>query len=327
VKRPSKRQKIEHGAKKALEDGYAKNPDPQCASYALELLSHGRLRTHTVGLLVSEDQITLKYYEHSIIVDARTFSFQKEPMRLVAMLYAMSRLTYEQWGFDPVLGDPIQLTRPKTKSSMPTDNYRRSTTFKGAEMRWSSKVTLTLEEEITNQRSLIGCGTRVVSACGEPQCNRKRKDDDAKGLMQSQESGSASNVERSDEVQNRDRVAVKFGYVPASRESEVEIVKGLRDLAVKYLEDQVMLDHLPPILDAQDHPAREVQQRLKRYFDDCDKRRRITLSPTYEERLLRITIQEPLKPVRLLRDGNRESERPLAKIFHDVFKCTLFVSR
>jgi hypothetical protein len=40
----------------------------QCASYSLEMLSHGGLRSHVIGALVTDDTIQLLYYDRSTII-------------------------------------------------------------------------------------------------------------------------------------------------------------------------------------------------------------------------------------------------------------------
>jgi hypothetical protein len=43
----------------------------QCASYALEMLSHGGLHSHVISALVTDDTIRLLYYDRSIIIVSR----------------------------------------------------------------------------------------------------------------------------------------------------------------------------------------------------------------------------------------------------------------
>jgi hypothetical protein len=47
----------------------------QCASYALEVLSHGGLRSHVIGALVMDDTIQLLYFDRSIIIVSRPVNF------------------------------------------------------------------------------------------------------------------------------------------------------------------------------------------------------------------------------------------------------------
>src|SRR6266436_2687044 len=57
----SKRQKVDGAASADLSM-------LQCASYALEMLSHGGLRSHVMSALVTDDTIILVYYDRSIII-------------------------------------------------------------------------------------------------------------------------------------------------------------------------------------------------------------------------------------------------------------------
>jgi hypothetical protein len=55
----------------------------QCASYALEMLSHGGLRSHVIGALVTDDTIQLLYFDRSIIIVLRSVNFLGDLSRLL----------------------------------------------------------------------------------------------------------------------------------------------------------------------------------------------------------------------------------------------------
>jgi hypothetical protein len=300
------------------------------------MLSHGGLRTHAIGLLISDEEITLKYYDHSIAIDADQFSFVKQPKRFIAMLYAMRHLNDAQWGFDSALGNPIHLSETGERPTLRADNKRRSNTFQNVQLDLPGRKPLILQNEIFNQHSIIGRGTRVVSARikeDKPQVLEKPPQGTrTTRSMRSRNSSSTLRNNRAEDLEHCAEVAVKFSYVPVGRTSEVKIVEDLRKLADQTPEDRVMLDHLPLILGGQDYPAQGVQQMLKDYFDALDKSKQQgqeqpTSFPTYEERVLRITVQELLKPIKPLRDGQPHSERILAKIFQDVYKCMSYFLR
>ena len=73
----SKRQKVDGAASADLSM-------LQCASYTLEILSHGGLRSHVISALVTDDTIQLLYYDHSIIIVSRPVNFLEDPSRFVA---------------------------------------------------------------------------------------------------------------------------------------------------------------------------------------------------------------------------------------------------
>jgi hypothetical protein len=75
----------------------------QCASYALEMLSHGGLRSHVISALVTDDTIQLLYYDRSIIIVSRPVDFLEDPSRFVAMLQAIANLTLPQLGYADVV--------------------------------------------------------------------------------------------------------------------------------------------------------------------------------------------------------------------------------
>jgi len=70
--RRSKRQKVDGTASADLSM-------LQCASYALEMLSHGGLRSHVISALVTDDTIQLLYYDCSIIIVSQPVNFLEDP--------------------------------------------------------------------------------------------------------------------------------------------------------------------------------------------------------------------------------------------------------
>ncbi|KAF8877714.1 hypothetical protein BD779DRAFT_1475111, partial [Infundibulicybe gibba] len=76
--------------------------ETQCASYALELLSHGGLRTHVIGALITDDQIELLYYDRSITMKSYALNFLDRPREFVAWIAGWC-LDTVGWGLDPAL--------------------------------------------------------------------------------------------------------------------------------------------------------------------------------------------------------------------------------
>lgn len=327
----SKKQKVDHSQGP---DETIRNPDVQCASYALEMLSHGGLRSHVIGLLITDDKINLCYYDRSVIVKATSFSFITEPIRFVAMLYALSQFKRDQWGFDPAIEEPQYLSS-NAKIPEVRDDRRRFKTFEKTKMKWNDETMLTFGKEVFHQHSIIGRGTCVLEADvvkieesgagGDASKENGISPNDVSGP-----SGSTSKVASEPEGRlGPFPIALKFSYVPKGRESEVEIVRKLRDLAFQDEESKHILDHLPLILGARDFPARGVQAALKEYFDERDRASGDALQhPTYEERVLRMTLQERLLPIAPLREKSNRiaSKAKLAKIFWDIFICESIIS-
>src|ERR1700729_3290937 len=102
----SKRQKVDRAA----------SADPfmlQCASYALEMLSHGGLRSHVISALVTDDTIQLLYYDRSVIIVSRPVNFLGDQSRFVAMSYAIANLTLPQLGYADVIKPAPLLDNPR----------------------------------------------------------------------------------------------------------------------------------------------------------------------------------------------------------------------
>jgi len=68
----------------------------RCASYALEMLSHGGLRSHVFGALITDNTLELLYYDRSLPVQSEPVCFLENPAALVAFLYCMQQLN--RWG-------------------------------------------------------------------------------------------------------------------------------------------------------------------------------------------------------------------------------------
>jgi hypothetical protein len=73
----------------------------QCASYALEMLSNGGMRTHVLGFLVRKDELYLLYFDRSIFIHSQPLQFIQRPAEFVAILKILDELSDQQWGFVP----------------------------------------------------------------------------------------------------------------------------------------------------------------------------------------------------------------------------------
>jgi hypothetical protein len=124
----------------------------QCASYALEMLSHGGLRSHVIGALVTDDTIQLLYYDRSVNIVSPPLNFLEDPYRFLAMLQAVANLSLQQWGFVKLL-DPAPLV----------DNPRKDKDiFSDLKLTLSNGTRLKLGGTVFHQHGLIGRGTCVI---------------------------------------------------------------------------------------------------------------------------------------------------------------------
>ena len=144
---------LSHRSKRQKVDGAASNNLPmlQCASYVLEMLSHGGLHSHAISALVTNDTIQLLYYYHSIIVISRPVSFLGDPSQFVAMLHAIANLTLPQLGYTDVV-----------KPAPLLDNARQTNVFGGLELKLSDGTCPLLGSMIFHQHGIIGCWTCMV---------------------------------------------------------------------------------------------------------------------------------------------------------------------
>src|ERR1700729_4220606 len=126
----------------------------QCASYALEMLSHGGLRSHVVSALVTDNTIQLLYYDHSIIIVSQPVNFLEDPSHFVAMLHAIANLTLPQLGYAEVVKPAPLLDNPCQTTNI----------FDGLELKLSDGTRLLFGSTIFHQHGIIGRGTCVVRA-------------------------------------------------------------------------------------------------------------------------------------------------------------------
>ena len=124
----------------------------QCASYALEMLSHGGLRSHVISALVTDDTIQLLYYDRSIIIVSRPVNFLEDLSRFVAMLHAIANLTLPQLGYADVIKPAPLLDNPRQTTDI----------FDGSELTLSDGTRLVLGNTIFHQHGIIGRRTCVV---------------------------------------------------------------------------------------------------------------------------------------------------------------------
>ncbi|KAJ7066822.1 hypothetical protein B0H15DRAFT_972043 [Mycena belliarum] len=233
-------------------------PELQCASYAVELMSHGGLRSHVIGALVTPSTIVMLYYDHSITVKSEPLHFTTDLIPFLTMLSRIASLTLAEWGYPEILRGELKGSEPKGPDPL-LDN-EKAVDFRGMKLDLANGWTLELDTNIFRAHGLIGRGTCVVGAT----VIKTTKDD----------------------MPEDKRVAVKWTWVPRTRTAESAII-ALATAYAKSTENADMLSHLPHVLYSQDFEDLDYPQRpLFEAFRD-----------SYELRTLRITVQEVLHPI------------------------------
>src|SRR5882762_1925426 len=201
----------------------------QRASYTLEMLSHGGLRSHVISPLVTDDTIRLLYYDRSIIIVSRPVNFLEDPSRFIAMLHAIANLTLPQVGYADVVKPAPLLDNPRQTTDI----------FHGLELRLSNGTRLLLGSTIFHQHGIIGRGTCVVRARRVEKGKYSGTDDDAwDGPL-----------------------IVKLSWPAKSRISENSIIEKARN-AADHDEHRWVLKHLPKVLHAEDRHINLLSQAL-----------------------------------------------------------------
>ncbi|KAF8215492.1 hypothetical protein K438DRAFT_1660184 [Mycena galopus ATCC 62051] len=256
-----------------------KDEDPklQCASYALELLSNGGVRSHVVAVLVSRNSLELLYYDRSIVVKSEPLRFTRPENRatFLAVLSGFGRLGSPRWGYPELLTPPAirQMLLPK-----PPKGFWRGM-YQDHVLELKDGWKLTLEKILFRAHGVIGRGTVVVRAT-VTSCPRL----DLTGKT----------------------VVVKWSWVPKTRIPEVDIVNGARQHAMQ--DRPEMLRHLPDIYHSQQFD-RLVSDAQRSLFQNLP-------AGTYEERVLRVIVQEELRSIDELEDPVE-----LAQALKQIFEC------
>lgn len=199
----------------------------QCASYALEMLSHGGLRSHIIAALVTDDTIQLLYYNRSIIIMSPPLNFLEDSSHFIVMLKAISNLSLKQWGY-------VEKLRPTPLLDNP---HKRKDIFSDLELLLEGGPRLKLGEMVFHPHGLIGCGTCVVRAT----CIENRDAADTR-------------------VWNGPLI-VKLSWPAKSRTPEHDILEQAYK-AANHDEHHWVLKHLPKVLHTEDVNANLLSQAL-----------------------------------------------------------------
>ncbi|KAF8874970.1 hypothetical protein BD779DRAFT_228936 [Infundibulicybe gibba] len=212
-------------------------PETQCASYALELLSHGGLRTHVIAALVTDDSIELLYYDRSIIIKSEPFNFITDQKQFVAWVIGMIRLDSAGWGFDPVVPHVRRYTDITATGKISKSLYNDSG------MKLGPGWELRIKGTIFNAHCIIGRGTAVFLA-------------------------EVEGTPKGRELSKKKTVIVKLSNPAKSRLSEIEAVTTAHRQAASDERTKKFLKNLPLIIDYEDRAAGRVQMALLGHFKD-----------------------------------------------------------
>ncbi|KAF8153391.1 hypothetical protein B0H34DRAFT_103880 [Crassisporium funariophilum] len=313
---PKKRRKGDKSPPKAVR--------VQCASYALEMLSHGGLRTHVISALVTDTELVLLFYDRSLPVESKHVDFFKEPASLVAFIYCLHHATPSQWGrvsnitlgLDP-LSTPdthkvLAVSSPPLLSASqaePDETQKlKPHPLRGAILTLNNGTKLLLTELVFVQHALIGRGTCVVRA---------------KVFGNSLEDWKDKSI------------VVKFSFTPKTRVPEGNILAEILSIANGHSKMKAgdttangdimddtdtmkdhekpnhawVIDHLPDVLhyEALELTDDDVQSRLSKHLESKE---------IYEDRVLQILVMTELFSITKLKTSDE-----LVPVIKDIFKC------
>ncbi|KAJ6459432.1 hypothetical protein C8R47DRAFT_1226573 [Mycena vitilis] len=262
---------------KAQED-----PQLQCASYALELLSNGGLRSHVIAALVSRNSLELLYYDRSIVLKSKPLRFTKDARTFVAVLAGFAGLSLPQWGHPKLLAAPKQLAKAPESTDLPFPNSYRD--MYGGYTLELTGWKLTLQDVIFRAHGIIGRGPVVVRAKVE-------------------------SCPPSESLPVGTIVVVKWSWIAKTRTPEAHIIKTATDHAIAHNRLD-MLNHLPHVYHDEelDHLTPACQTFLSAHLKEA--------GIGYEDRVLRIIVLRELQPITTI-----TSPDVLAVAFKGIVEC------
>ncbi|KAK7464460.1 hypothetical protein VKT23_006630 [Stygiomarasmius scandens] len=259
----------------------------QCAGYALEMLSSGLLRYHSVGIIVDSTYLQLAYYDRSKVVMSHPVNLEEDENlnHFLNLLYQLETLDGSKAGlFSSKADTHFPKIDPFNKNLINGDNASPpgSNAFRGCRLFLDAKTELELENVVYRAHGIIGRGSTVIKA--------KR----IQGEWEDQE------------------VIVKISFPGEGRQGEDELVAKAAKTAKDLGKDHAWAeDHLPTILWSETYQLdkNSPQSQLAEYLQ------RNNPDKPYEKRVLRITVQRILEPITNLTDP-----REYAQVFFDVLQ-------
>ncbi|KAJ3977301.1 protein kinase [Lentinula raphanica] len=267
----------------------------QCASYAKEMLSHGFIRNHAIGIVADDNVVRFQYYDHSKVVESTALNISDDEWKklFMAMVCQLSKLDHEKLGFVPRLhldtfdhfrnseqlardlkNDPeglVGATYTFTDPTDPTDPKR--------------SITVTIVKVLYRAEGIIGRSSIVAEVRCVCSANRCPK------------SGCQWHGENK---------IMKISFPSSDRVPEPDLISEATENARSTNNDWA-LNHLPNIIRSitiEYHPVDSAQGRLKAH-----------LKEDYEERVMRVTFYEKLQPLSELEDL-----RELAQVLYDILQ-------
>jgi hypothetical protein len=135
----------------------ATNVPTRCASFALEMMSHGGLHHHVLGASIIDGEITLQCYDHSNIVFSEPLNFVADFPQFLFVLLLLMSLGRKEWGFVTALPCPA-FAIPNGLQCQPfLSLFRGQSIILGGQ-------SYTLEDIIYQEYCIIGRGTFVIQA-------------------------------------------------------------------------------------------------------------------------------------------------------------------
>ncbi|KAG7090111.1 hypothetical protein E1B28_011723 [Marasmius oreades] len=225
----------------------------QCAGYAQLMFNRGGIRTHVIGVLVTDNVLELLLYTRSGGCFTTPLNFAHNPSLFLRILLAFSRLTRSQWGFfDELIPCTWSLPQYPVLHGK-TDPWM----FKGKTLEVGEHKFKVSDIRVF-PRGLIGRGTWTI------------------GLM-----------DKSKELLGKARarkLILKISSAPTTRQAESFFIENARTVVEAHVEDQWALRHLPAILDSGEFEGAVSFEHL--FGEDYEKR---TLRYLVVEELFPIT--------------------------------------
>lgn len=240
----------------------------QSASYALEMASHGPIRSHSISALIVNSEIEFIDYSHSIIISCEKIDFMQDHKRFLTMMIGLASLTSEEWGIHPMFHPPeILPPEPEKTEESGVVSYNQ---FDGYTLSLKTGDVLRLGNTLYRQHGLIGRGTCVIET------HLDKKDE-------------RTTVKWSDKAKEKGYLIVKTSWPAKTRKPEREFLQRVYDLVNANKDHSWVLKHLPTLVHAEEVGIDPTQTRFKHFLPD-----------KFELRELRISVQEKLTPIIVL---------------------------
>lgn len=236
----------------------------ECATYGMELLSRGALRSHAIGFLVDRNWIQLVYHDRSIILSSKPFDMQQHPLAFIAVLYGLRNLTRNQQGLLPMFTTPFLSS---TEAAINASNNPKDGLYQRSTLTLDNGKKLELGHIISRPSYIIGRGGVIVEAKCKEWSN----------------------------------VIVKIIFAAKSCDVETDLIQSAYKSA-QNTGAMWVLNHLPFILHAETHEFGEdsAQHKLMQLMQNGE----FESDPfVYEERILCITVFEQLHQLSVLNDA------------------------